>query len=196
MGQLFALAKDLIGASPEQIEVLLNRPDPPPRVVAVSVMDFQARRKTTPDSRRRDLYQLYLRRHDRIDTWDLVDRAAPHVVGGYLWDKSREPLYQLAASPHWFERRSSIVSTWFFIRRGDLDDTFYIAQILANDPHDLVQKAVGGWIREAEKRDEQRLRDYLDRNAPTMSRTALRYAVEHLPPEVRDHYLDLKNKTA
>jgi hypothetical protein len=196
MGQLFALAKDFIGASPEQIEVLLDRPDHPPRVVAVSVMDFQARRKTTPDSRRRDLYQLYLRRHDRIDTWDLVDRAAPHVVGGYLWDKSREPLYQLAASPHWFERRSSIVSTWFFIRRGDLDDTFRIAQILANDPHDLVQKAVGGWIREAGKRDEQRLRDYLDRNAPTMSRTALRYAVEHLLPEVRDHYLDLKNKTA
>jgi hypothetical protein len=196
MGQLFALAKDFIGASPEQIEVLLDRPDHPPRVVAVSVMDFQARRKTTPDSRRRDLYQLYLRRHDRIDTWDLVDRAAPHVVGGYLWDKSREPLYQLAASPHWFERRSSIVSTWFFIRRGDLDDTFCIAQILANDSHDLVQKAVGGWIREAGKRDEQRLRDYLDRNAPTMSRTALRYAVEHLLPEVRDHYLDLKNKTA
>ncbi|HVD53255.1 MAG TPA: DNA alkylation repair protein [Propionibacteriaceae bacterium] len=196
MGQLFALAKDFIGASPEQIEVLLDRPDHPPRVVAVSVMDFQARRKTTPDSRRRDLYQLYLRRHDRIDTWDLVDRAAPHVVGGYLWDKSREPLYQLAASPHWFERRSSIVSTWFFIRRGDLDDTFCIAQILANDPHDLVQKPVGGWIREAGKRDEQRLRDYLDRNAPTMSRTALRYAVEHLLPEVRDHYLDLKNKTA
>jgi hypothetical protein len=196
LGQLFALAKDFIGASPEQIEVLLDRPNHPPRVVAVSVMDFQARRKTTPDSRRRDLYQLYLRRHDRIDTWDLVDRAAPHVVGGYLWDKSREPLYQLAASPHWFERRSSIVSTWFFIRRGDLDDTFCIAQILANDPHDLVQKAVGGWIREAGKRDEQRLRDYLDRNAPTMSRTALRYAVEHLLPEVRDHYLDLKNKTA
>ena len=196
MGQLFALAKDFIGASPEQIEVLLDRPDHPPRVVAVSVMDFQARRKTTPDSRRRDLYQLYLRRHDRIDTWDLVDRAAPHVVGGYLWDKSREPLYQLAASPHWFERRSSIVSTWFFIRRSDLDDTFCIAQILANDPHDLVQKPVGGWIREAGKRDEQRLRDYLDRNAPTMSRTALRYAVEHLLPEVRDHYLDLKNKTA
>jgi hypothetical protein len=196
MGQLFALAKDFIGASPEQIEVLLDRPDHPPRVVAVSVMDFQARRNTTPDSRRRDLYQLYLGRHDRIDTWDLVDRAAPQVVGGYLWDKSREPLYQLAASPHWFERRSSIVSTWFFIRRGDLDDTFCIAQILANDPHDLVQKAVGGWIREAGKRDEQRLRDYLDRNAATMPRTALRYAVEHLLSEVRDHYLDLKNKTA
>jgi 3-methyladenine DNA glycosylase AlkD len=84
------------------------------------------------------------------------------------------------------------VSTWFFIRRGDLDDTFRIAQILANDPHDLVQKAVGGWIREAGKRNEQLLRDYLDRNAATMPRTTLRYAIEHLPSDVRDHYLGRK----
>src|SRR5215204_3348063 len=104
MGQLFDLAKDFVGASPEEIEVLLDRPDHPPRVVAVSIMDFQARRKATPERRRRELYDLYLRRHDRIDTWDLVDRAAPHVIGGYLWDKPREPLYQLAASPHWYER--------------------------------------------------------------------------------------------
>ena len=192
MRQLFELAKDFVAASPEETEVLLDRPDHPPRVVAVSIMDFQARRKATPAARRRELYDLYLRRHDRIDTWDLVDRAAPHVVGGYLWDKSREPLFRLAASPRWYERRTSIVSTWFFIRRGDLDDTFRIAEMLANDPEDLVQKAVGGWIREAGKRDEPRLRDFLDRHAATMPRTALRYAIEHLPPDTRDHYLNRK----
>ena len=104
------------------------------------------------------------------------------------------PLYLLAESPRWYERRTSIVSTWFFIRRGDLDDTFRIAQILANDPHDLVQKEVGGWIREAGKRDEQRLRDFLDRNAATMPRTALRYAIEQLPSDVRDHYLGRKHR--
>jgi hypothetical protein len=185
MGQLFELARDFVAASPEEIEVLMDRPDHPPRVAAVSIMDFQARRKATPAARRRDLYDLYLHRHDRIDTWDLVDGAAPHVVGGYLWDKSREPLYGLAASPHWYERRTSIVSTWFFIRRGDLDDTFRIAELIANDPEDLVQKAVGGWIREAGKRDEQRLRDFLDRHAATMPRTALHYASEHLSPDTR-----------
>ena len=124
MGQLFKVAEDFIAASPEEIEALLERPDHPPRVVGVSIMDFQARQKTTSEDRRRDLYELYLRRHDRIDAWDLVDRAAPHVVGGYLWDKSRRPLYLLAESPRWYERRTSIVSTWFFVRRGDLDDTF------------------------------------------------------------------------
>jgi 3-methyladenine DNA glycosylase AlkD len=192
MRQLFELAKDFVATSVEEIEVLLDRPEYPPRVVAVSIMDFQARGKALSTAKRRELYDLYLRRHDRIDTWDLVDRAAPHVVGGYLWDKSREPLYHLAASPHWYERRSSIVSTWFFIRRGDLDDTFRIAEMLANDPEDLVQKAVGGWIREAGKRDEPRLRDFLDRHAATMPRTALRYAIENLPPAVRDHYLNRK----
>jgi 3-methyladenine DNA glycosylase AlkD len=155
-------------------------------------MDYQARRKATSAARRQELYELYLRRHDRIDTWDLVDRAAPQVVGGYLWDRSREPIYRLAASQRWYERRTSIVSTWFFIRRDDLDDTFRIAEMLANDPEDLVQKAVGGWIREAGKRDESRLRDFLDRHAATMPRTALRYAIEKLPPATRDHYLSRK----
>jgi hypothetical protein len=97
MRQLFELAKDFVAASPEEIEVLMDRPDHSSRVVAVSIMDFQARRKATPPARRRELYDLYLRRHDRIDTWDLVDRAAPNVVGGYLWDKSREPLYGITA---------------------------------------------------------------------------------------------------
>ena len=145
MGQLFDLAKDFVGASAEEIEVLLDRPDHPPRVVAVSIMDFQARRKATPEGRRRELYELYLRRHDRIDSWDLVDRAAPHVVGGYLWDKPREPLYRLAASPHWYERRSSIVSTWFFIRRDDVDDTFRIAQITRQRPPRFGPEG-SGWL--------------------------------------------------
>jgi hypothetical protein len=192
MRQLFELAKDFAAASPEEIDVLLDRPGHPPRVVAVSIMDYQARRKATSAARRQELYELYLRRHDRIDTWDLVDRAAPQVVGGYLWDRSREPIYRLAASQRWYERRTSIVSTWFFIRRDDLDDTFRIAEMLANDPEDLVQKAVGGWIREAGKRDESRLRDFLDRHAATMPRTALRYAIEKLPPATRDHYLSRK----
>ena len=87
------------------------------------------------------------------------------------------------------------MSTWFFIRRHDLDDTFRIAETLANDPHELVQMAVGGWIREAGKRDEQRLRSYLDRHAATMPRTALRYAIEQLPSDMRDHYLGLGHTT-
>lgn len=189
MRAIFALAKELIDLSPTEIEVLLDRPEHDARVAAVSVMDWQARRRRTPAPRRRDLYELYLRRHDRIDTWDLVDRAAPHVVGGYLVDRPRDPLYDLARSPHWWERRTSIVATWFFIRRDDLFDTFALAEILVDDPVELVQKAVGGWVREAGKRDVQRLRAFLDRDAATMPRTTLRYAVEHLGADEKRRYL-------
>jgi 3-methyladenine DNA glycosylase AlkD len=191
MRQLFDLARDFTAADLLVIDHLLLRPDHNRRVVAVSIMDFQARSKQTSTARRRELYELYLRRHDQINTWDLVDRAAPHVIGGYLWDKSRQPLYELARSPRWWERRTAIVSTWFFIRQGDLDDTFGIGDILADDPEDLVQKAVGGWVREAGKRDQPRLLAYLDRHAATMPRTALRYAIEHLDTNTRSHYLQL-----
>ena len=159
-------------------------------------MDFQARRPSTDNERRRELYELYVRRHDRIDTWDMVDRAAPYVVGGYLFDRSRAPLYTLARSSNWWERRTAIVATYYFIRQDDLDDTFAIADLLADDPEELVQKAVGGWVREAGKRDQERLLDYLDRHAATMPRTALRYAVEQLEPATRQHYLGMGKRAA
>lgn len=189
--QLFGLARESADLSPSLIERLLDRDDHDARIVAVSIMDFQARSPRLPEHVRRLLFDLYLRRHDRIDTWDLVDRSAPYVVGGYLVDRPRDPLYHLAASDRWSERRTAIVATYFFIRQDDLDDTFAIGDLLAHDPHDLVQKAVGGWVREAGKRDPGRLLDFLDRNAPTMPRTALRYAIEHLDPASRKHYLEL-----
>jgi hypothetical protein len=189
MGAIFSLAKELMALPVPEIEQLLERPDHESRVGAVSVMDAQARAKKTPAERRRELYQLYVGRHELIDTWDLVDRAAPHVVGGYLVDKPRDQLYAFAASAAPMERRTAIVATWYFIRTGDLDDTFAIAAILAHDPDELVQKAVGGWVREAGKRDEPRLCRYLDEFAATTPRPALRYAVEKLSPELRAHYL-------
>ena len=136
-----------------------------------------------------------MQNHDRIDSWSTVDRAAPYVVGGYLWDRSREPLYELARSEQPMERRTAIVATYYFIRQNDLDDTFRIGGMLAHDPDDLVQKAVGGWVREAGKRDISRLRLYLDEYAATMPRTSLRYAVEHLDPAERSRYLGMRATT-
>ena len=89
------------------------------------------------------------------------------------------------------ERRTAIVSTWFFIRKNDVNDTFKIAEILINDSHDLIQKAVGSWIREAGKRDHERLIEFLDEHAKTMPRTTLRYAVEKLGPKEKAHYLNI-----
>jgi 3-methyladenine DNA glycosylase AlkD len=155
-------------------------------------MDWQARSKKTPESRRKELFDLYIRRHDRINDWDLVDRSAPYVVGGYLSDKPRDVLYELARSQVLWERRTAIVSTYYFIRQGDLDDTFKIAEILAHDEQDLVQKAVGGWVREAGKKDRKRLLSFLNKYAASLPRTTLRYAIEHLEKKERDHYLGMK----
>jgi len=191
MGEVFALAKRFIDLELDQIEESLESPIQKVRVGAVSVMDFQARRRSTPASRREELYELYLRRHDRINDWSLVDRAAPSVVGGYLLDRPRDPLYRLARSESVWERRTAIVATWHFIQRGQLDDTYAIGELLVNDPEHLIQTAVGGWVREAGKRDVDRLRAFLDAHAATMPRTTLRYAIEHLDADERRHYRSL-----
>ncbi len=195
MGQIFALAKELMDMPPKDVEKLLESPFHKIRAGAVSIMDWQARSKKTSESRRKELFDLYINRHDRINDWDLVDRSAPYVVGGYLSDKPRDILYKLARSKSPWERRTAITATYYFIRQGDVDDTFEIAEILVNDPHDLVQKAVGGWVREAGKKDLQKLLAFLDKYAVTMPRTILRYAIEHLEKEQREHYMGLKSKS-
>ena len=192
MGDVFALAKKYVELPLGDIEKLLESPIHEARVGAVSIMDFQARNKKRPSARRKELFDLYLRRHDRINNWDLVDRSAPYVVGGYLADKPRKTLYQLARSKNVWERRTAIVSTFYFIRQGDVDDTFKIARLLVKDRHDLIHKAVGGWIREAGKKDQAQLLAFLDEHGATMPRTMLRYAIEHLNAKQREHYLKMK----
>lgn len=192
MGQIFALAKEFTAMPPNEIEKLLESPIHEARVGAVSIMDWQARSKKISDERRKELFDLYIKRHDRINNWDLVDRSAPHVVGGYLVDKPRAILYRLACSKNIWERRTAIVSTFYFIRKGDIADTFKIAEMLLNDKEDLIHKATGGWLREAGKKDRQRLLSFLDKHAATMPRVALRYTIEHLDKEQRAHYLGMK----
>ena len=189
MSDIFKIAKEFQEMPIPEIAKLLNSEYYDARMGAVSIMDFQARDKQTPAAQKKLLYELYLKKHNRINNWDLVDRSAPYVVGGYLFDKSREPLYKLARSKNAWERRTAIVATYFFIRQNDIADTFKIAAILVNDPHDLVNKAVGSWVREAGKRDEEMLLDFLDRFAATMPRVTLRYAIEKLNSKQKQHYL-------
>jgi 3-methyladenine DNA glycosylase AlkD/outer membrane protein assembly factor BamB len=189
IGKVFPVAKRFADMPLADVERLLDSRYYEVRMGAVSIMDFQARRKRTPAEHRKALFDLYIKRHDRINNWDLVDRAGPYVVGGYLADKPRDILYKLARSANPWERRTAIVSTYYFIRQGDIEDTFRIADMLVRDDHELVQKAVGSWVREAGKRDQKRLLRFLDAHARTMPRTMLRYAVEKLAPRTRANYL-------
>lgn len=188
-GSIFEVAKRFMSMPLSEVELLLESPYYEVRMAGVSIMDFQARAKRTSPEHRKALYDLYLRRHDRIDNWDMVDRAAPYVIGGYLADKPRHVLDKLARSANPWERRTAMVSTYYFIRQGDLDDTFRIGGLLAQDPHELVQKAVGSWLREAGKKDPDRLISFLEEHAATMPRAALRAATEKLPPAVRKRFL-------
>ena len=192
MGQIFGLAKECQDMAPAEIERLLESPVHAVRVGAVSVMDFQARDRKIPAERKRDLFELYLRRHDRIDTWDLVDRSAIWVVGEYLVDKPRDVLDRLAGSDRPMERRTAILATFAFIRRGELDDAYRIAEVLVNDPEDTIHKAVGWMLREAGKRDPARQAAFLEAQAATMPRVMLRYAIEKLDKPTRDRWLALK----
>jgi 3-methyladenine DNA glycosylase AlkD len=192
MGQVFALAKEFIELAPTEIELLLASDLHEVRAGALSIMDKQGRRPKTPEPRRKELSDLYLRRMDRINNWDLVDLAAPFVMGRYLIDKPRDVLYGLARSPNLWERRTAIVSTAYFIRQGEVEDTFRIAEVLLDDTEDLIHKATGGWLRAAGGVDPPRLLAFLDQQAATMPRVMLRYAMEHLDPAQRAQYLRRK----
>jgi 3-methyladenine DNA glycosylase AlkD len=132
-----------------------------------------------------------MRRMDRINNWDLVDVSCP-FVSGYLYDRPRDVLYEMARSESLWERRTAIVSTYYFIRQGDLDDTFKIAEVLLGEDEDVIHKAAGGWLRAAGEKDVRRLRYFLDEHAATMPRTMLRYAIEHLDKKERKQYMDMK----
>jgi 3-methyladenine DNA glycosylase AlkD len=189
MADIFSLAKKYIAMPLQEVKTLLGSKYHEVRVGAVSIMDFKARDKKVSPSTKKELYELYINNHNKINNWDLVDRSAPYVVGGYLFDKSRAPLYKLAKSKNVWERRTAIVATYFFIRQNEIDDTFKIAELLVYDKEHFVNTAVGSWIREAGKRDEKRLVDFINKHFEKMPRVTLRYAVEKLDKKIREAYL-------
>lgn len=136
---------------------------------------------------------FYLAHTERINNWDLVDLSCYQILGSWLMDKDRSLLYDLARNgKSIWEQRIGIVSTMAFIRKGQLDDTFAIADMLLDHPHDLIHKATGWLLREAGKRDGTALREFLATRYMNMSRTMLRYAIEKFPEEERQQYLKKK----
>ena len=186
MGQIFALAKEFIDMDLKEVEKLLESPIHEIRVGAVSIMDFQARDKKRLEEDKKAIYDLYIRRHDRINTWDLVDRSCIYVVGSYLIGKPRDILYKLAKSKFMPERRTAIVSTAYFIKSKDVEVTFKIAEMLLKDEEDLIHKATGWMLRTAGGKE---LLEFLDKHAKEMPRVMLRYSIEKLSKEQKVHYM-------
>jgi len=185
MGHVFDLAKEFIDLPSEEIETLLESDIHEARAGAVSVMNKRSSHRRTTDEQRHELYALYLRRHDRINNWDLVDLGAQHLVGRYLADKPREVLYELASSDNLWERRTALYATFHFVRQGDTRDALALVERLIEDPEDLIQKAAGAVLRSV---GGDELLAFLDRYAAQMPRTMLTTAMEHLTAEQKTHY--------
>lgn len=141
------------------------------------------------ETAKKEIYKLYLKKITFINNWDLVDVTAQHIVGDYLMDKNKEPLYSLANSEDLWERRIAVMATFCFIKRERYEDTLKIAKILLNDKEDLIHKAVGWMLREIGKRDMVIEEAFLKKHYKEMPRTMLRYAIEKFPEPRRQQYL-------
>ena len=196
LGDLRQLAKPYIAEvfEPDQWLPLLRSPIHEHRHITLVVMSERAKRllKRGSDEELRLIYDTYLDNTRYVNNWDLVDVSCGPIVGGYLLDRDRSPLYQLVRSDLLWERRIAMVGSQTFLTRGETADLYRLAEILLPDRHDLIHKAIGWSLREAGKKvDRDELRRFLDQHAATMPRTALRYAIEHFDSAERQHYLGL-----
>lgn len=141
------------------------------------------------DIEKTKIYNFYLKNTRRINNWDLVDISAPHIVGMYLLDKDRKVLYKLVKSKNLWERRIAVLATFSFIRENDFKDVLKISEILLNDGHDLIHKAVGWMLREVGKRNQAVEEKFLKKHYQKMPRTMLRYAIERFNEKKRKYYL-------
>ena len=170
-----------------EVERLLDSPIHEDRFVALEILVMQFERGDA--AARARVFRFYLAHTARINNWDLVDTSARYIVGAYLFDRPRGPVFRLARSRRLWERRIAMVATHDWISRGDVADAYAVAQLLLDDPHDLMHKAVGWMLREAGVVDRTALLTFLRQHYARMPRTALRYAIEHLPPAQRKRIL-------
>lgn len=145
--------------------------------------------KSKSDVEKQRIYDLYIKSFKYINNWDLVDVTCPHIVGQHLINKDRSALYEWAQSDDLWTKRIAMIANWWFIRKGDLGDVYKIADILLDDSHDLIHKAVGWMLREAGKKNLKKMELFLKSRYQHMPRTMLRYAIEKLPEAKRQRYL-------
>ncbi|AHJ96450.1 DNA alkylation repair protein [Hymenobacter swuensis] len=185
MPQQRLLAREFQQLPQPEILQLLHSPWHECRSVALVIWTLQFAKAGA--RQRKAIYAQYLANRHFVNNWDLVDITCPGILGTYLLDKDRAPLYELAAENHLWSQRMSIVSTLAFIRKGQFQDTFAMAELLLSHRHDLIHKATGWMLREVGKRNEAALEEFLTDHRGQLPRTTLRYAIERLPP-VRRHW--------
>jgi 3-methyladenine DNA glycosylase AlkD len=193
------IAKDFLHIDLPHIQEFISSEYNEERLFALFILGEQYKKTTT--EQKETLYNFYKSNLKHVNNWNLVDSSAHIILGPHLYTASRasqnwgllyEALQPLVLSPVLWERRISIVATWYFIKQGRLEETFKIARILLDDEEDLIHKAVGWMLREAGKINETKLMTFLEKYATLMPRTMLRYSIEKFPPTQKKYYLNLK----
>jgi len=187
MGQQRSLAQKYKEAPFEEIKRLLNSNYHEERMIGLLILVFRFEKGDV--RRKKQVFDFYIKHRRAINNWDLVDVTCPNIVGEWLINKPRALLYRFARSKNLWEKRIAILATYRFIRRDDFNDTFAIAELLLNDEHDLIHKAVGWMLREVGKRSVATEEAFLKKHYKHMPRTMLRYAIEKIPEARRRAYL-------
>jgi 3-methyladenine DNA glycosylase AlkD len=187
------VAKKYFLLSLDDVQELLNSKIHEYRFTALVILISKYRK--AEELLKEEIFNFILKNTQNINNWDLVDLSAPRIIGDYLLNKERSILYKLAKSKSVWERRISILSTFTFIDNNDFKDALNISELLLNDEHDLIHKAVGWALREIGKRDQNVEEQFLAKYYTHMPRTMLRYAIEKFAEKKRKKYLSI-NTTA
>jgi 3-methyladenine DNA glycosylase AlkD len=182
-----SIVKKFKELSIKDVKELLNSRIHEERLIALLILVEQY--KKGDEKEKEDIFTFYHLHRKWINNWDLVDLTAHIISGSYLMDKDKTILYKLAESKNIWDRRIAVLSTFHFIKNNVFNDALCIAEILLNDKHDLIQKAVGWMLREIGKRDINTEEGFLEKNYKDMPRTMLRYAIEKFPEKKRLAYL-------
>ena len=186
VGTVRSIAKKHKNISLKEIESLLYGEYHEERLCALFIMVEQYEKYP------KKIVSLYLNNREKVNNWDLVDSSAHKILGRYVQDKSRNTLYKLANSKSLWDKRISIISCFWFIKDNDFEDALKLSEILLDDDHDLIHKAVGWVLREVGKKDVKVLEKFLKKHYKNMPRTMLRYSIEKFEETKRKKYLQGK----
>jgi 3-methyladenine DNA glycosylase AlkD len=173
-----------------ELPKLLTSPVHEHRLTSLIILNIKY--KKSGDADKKKIFDFYLKYRKYINNWDLVDTSAPYILGKYLFDKPKDILMRLVKSKNLWDKRIALVTTWAFIRNNRYDDAIKLVKVVLCDKHDLIQKAAGWMLKEIGKRDVKPLEKFLEKYAPQMPRTMLRYSIEKLPENKRNYYMRKK----
>ena len=184
------IAREFKNLELSELKILLDSKIHEERLISLFILVDKYEKSS--ETEKKKIFSFYLKNRKGINNWDLVDLSAPKIVGKHLLKKDRGLLFKFALSKNLWERRIAVLSTYEFIRNNDFQTTLEIAELLVDDKHDLIHKAVGWMLREIGKRDLKTEENFLKLYYKKMPRTMLRYAIEKFPESKRKKYLQGK----